>query len=181
MSDTKKFQQKANALFEQYPEVHKIFISENGQCFFDGKSAQDYHDLRGFQKEPEVFFRDGTQDQDDQDLQDALDHAQLARKTLTAIIEEINAVCDLDKDYEPADRDTDETVTAVISLREKYAEKDHLLTEANIELEKFSKIEEDNENLKKQLEALNKQIEEANKNNVTKTRKNASQTDRTET
>lgn len=126
------------------------------------------------------FFRDGTQDEDDPDLETALHTAQLARKALVATIEEIAAVCDLDHDYEPADPDTDETLTAVISLREKYAEKDRLLTEAGTELEKLSKAEEENENLKKQLEALNTQIEEANKTNLTKTRKNAAQTDRTE-
>ncbi|WP_312296877.1 hypothetical protein [Chryseobacterium sp.] len=180
MSDTKKFQKKANALFEQYPEVSKVFISENGQCFFDEKAAKEYHILRGFDLDPEIFFRDGTQDEDDPDLQEALYNTQLALKTLTAAMEDIASVCDLDHDYEPADADTDETLTAVISLREKYAEKDRLLTEANIELEKLSKVEEENENLKKQLEALNIQIEEANKTNLTKTRKNAAQTDRTE-
>ncbi len=181
MSETKKFQQKANALFEQYPEINKVFISENGQCFFDERAARNYHHLRGFEHDPQVFFRDGAQDEDDSDLETALHTAQLERKALAATIEEIAAVCDLDHDYEPADADTDETVTAVISLREKYAEKDRLLMEAGIELEKLSKVEEDNENLRKQLEALNTQIEEANKTNLTKTRKNAAQTDRTET
>lgn len=181
MSDTKKFQQKANALFEQYPEVSKVFISENGQCFFDEKAAKDYHHLRGFDLDPEIFFRDGIQDEDDQDIQEALHNAQLALKTLTATLEDIAAVCDLDHNYEPADTDTDETLIAVISLREKYAEKDRLLTESGTKLEKLSKVEEENENLKKELEALNKQMEEAGKTNITKTRKNAAQTDRTET
>ena len=181
MSDTKKFQQKANALFEQYPEVSKVFISENGQCFFDEKAAKDYHHLRDFDLDPEIFFRDGIQDEDDSDLQEALHKTELKLKIMTATFEDIAAVCDLEHDYEPADADTDETVTAVITLREKYAEKDRLLSEAHIELEKFSNAEEENENLKKELEALNKQIEEANKTNITKTRKNAAQTDRAET
>lgn len=30
MSNKKKFQEKANALFEKYPQANKIFISENG-------------------------------------------------------------------------------------------------------------------------------------------------------
>lgn len=179
MSDKKKFQEKANTLFEVYPEVSKIFISENGQCFFDEKAAKDYHNLRGFELEPEVFFREGFEDQDDSDLQEALHNTELARKTLAGIIEEVAGVCDLDKDYEPANSQTDETVTAVISLREKYAEKDRLLTEANTELEKLSKVGEDNENLQKQLEAANKQIEAFNKTPNPKTRRDASQTDST--
>ena len=179
MSNKKKFQEKANALFEKYPEANKIFISENGQCFFDEKAAKDYHDLRGFDKMPEVFFREGFEDEDDSDLQEALHNSELARKTLEAIIEDIVAVCDLDQEYEPANADTDETVTAVISLREKYAEKYRLLTEANTEIERLSNIEQDNENLKKQLEAANKQIEALSKTPNPKTRKDASQTDST--
>ncbi|UCA61667.1 hypothetical protein KB553_09045 [Chryseobacterium rhizoplanae] len=179
MSNKKKFQEKANALFEKYPEANKIFISENGQCFFDEKAAKDYHDLRGFENQPEVFFREGTQDEDDSDLQEALHNSQLARKALEGIIEDIAAVCDLDQDYEPANADTDETVTSVISLREKYAEKDRLLTEMGTELEKLSNVATENENLKQQVEAANGQIEALNKTPTAKTKKDASQTDST--
>jgi regulator of replication initiation timing len=91
----------------------------------------------------------------------------------------VAAVCDLDRDYEPANADTDETVTAVISLREKYAEKDRLLTEMGAELEELSNVAAENENLKQQLEAANKQIETLNKTTIPKNRKDASQTDRT--
>lgn len=179
MSNKKKFQEKANALFEKYPEANKIFISENGQCFFDEKAAKDYHDLRGFENQPEVFFREGFEDEDDSDLQEALHNSELARKALEGIIEDVAAVCDLDQDYEPANADTDETVTAVISLREKYAEKDRLLTEMGTELEKLSNVAAENENLKQQLEAANKQIEDLNKTPTAKTKKDASQTDST--
>lgn len=179
MSNKKKFQEKANALFEKYPQANKIFISENGQCFFEEKAAKDYHNLRGFENQPEVFFREGFEDEDDSDLQEALHHSELARKALEGIIEDVAAVCDLDGDYEPANADTDETVTAVISLREKYAEKDRLLTEMGVEVERLSQVEKDNENLKGQLEAANKQIEALNKTPTTKTKKDASQTDST--
>lgn len=179
MSNKKKFQEKANALFEKYPEANTIFISENGQCFFEEKAAKDYHDLRGFDNDPEVFFREGTQDEDDSDVQEALHNSQLARKALEGIIEDVAAVCDLDQDYEPANADTDETVTAVISLREKYAEKDRLLTEMGTEVERLSQVEKDNENLKQQLEAVNKQMETLNKTPIIKTKKDASQTDST--
>ncbi|GEN71581.1 hypothetical protein [Chryseobacterium lathyri] len=177
MSHIKKFQEKANALFEKYPEANKIFISENGQCFFEEKAAQDYHDLKRFETKPEVFFREGTQDEDDPDLQEALHHSESARKVLEGIIQDVLSVCDLDQDYEPANADTDDTVTAVISLREKYAEKDRLLTEMGGELEKLSGAVQENESLKQQLEAANKQIE--NLTQTPKTRKDASQTDRT--
>lgn len=179
MSNKKKFQEKANALFEKYPQANKIFISENGQCFFEEKAAKDYHNLRGFENEPEVFFREGFEDEDDSDLQEALHNSELARKALEGIIEDVAAVCDLDQDYEPANADTDETVTAVISLREKYAEKDRLLTEMGAEVERRSQVEKDNENLKGQLEAANKQIEALNKTPTPKTKKDASQTDST--
>ena len=178
MSNQKKFQQKANALFQQFPEAGKIFISENGQCFFEEKAAKDYHDLKGFSHEPEVFFREGFEDPDDSDLQGALQNSELARRTLAEIIEEVTAVCDLDQDYEPANAGTDDTVTAVISLREKYTEKDRLLTEANTELERLSNMEEDNKNLQQQLDDLTKQVELLNKNTTPKTRRDASQTDR---
>lgn len=179
MSNKKKFQEKANALFEKYPEANKIFISENGQCFFEEKAAKDYHNLRGVENEPEVFFREGFEDEDDSDLQEALHNSELARKAFEGIIEDVAAVCDLDQDYEPANADTDETVTAVISLREKYAEKDRFLTEMGAEVERLSNVEKDNENLKGQLEAANKQIEALNKTPTTKTKKDASQTDST--
>jgi hypothetical protein len=159
MSNKKKFQEKANALFEKYPNENKVIITENGQCFFDEKAAQDYHTKKWFDKDPEIFFREGHEDEDDSDLQEALHNAQLVNSDLTAVIDEVASVADLDHEYEPANFDTNETVTAVIALREKYAAKDGQLIEANAELEKLSKVVEENTDLKAQLDAANKQIE----------------------
>ena len=182
MANNKKFQDKANALFEKYPQANKIFISENGQCFFDEKASKDYHGLRGFESEPEVFFREGFEDEGDSDLQEALHKSELARMALTGIVEEITIVCDLDQDYEPANAETDETVTAVIFLREKYVGTQKQLTEANAKLEELSGVAQENESLQQQLEAANTQIGALDTtNNNTKPRKNASQTHRTET
>lgn len=101
---------------------------------------------------------------------------------LTGIVEEITIVCDLDQDYEPANTETDETVTAVIVLREKYVGTQKLLTEANAQLEELSGVAQENESLQQQLEAANAQIGALDiTNNTTKPRKNASQTHRTET
>lgn len=158
MSNKKKFQEKANALLEKYPNENKVFITENGQCFFDDKAAKDYHESKGFDKDPETFFREGFEDDDDTDVQEALHTAKLAVTELTAVIEEMVGVADLDQEYEPATFDTNDNVTAVIKLREKYAAKDELLIEANLELEKLSKVEEKNTDLKAQLDAANKQI-----------------------
>ncbi|KFF13113.1 hypothetical protein IW15_10140 [Chryseobacterium soli] len=182
MANKKKFQEKANALFEKYPQENKIFISENGQCFFDEKASKDYHGLKEFDSEPEVFFREGFEDEDDSDLQETLHQSELARMALTGIVEEIAIVCDLDQDYEPANTETDETLTSVIILREKYVITQKQLTEANAKLEELSGLAAENENLQQQLEAANKQIEAfGTTNNTIKTRKNASQTHSTET
>jgi hypothetical protein len=179
MSSKQKFQDKANALFEKYPDVNKIFISENGQCFFDEKAAKEYHDLKGFETKPEIFFREGFEDPDDSDVHEALHNTELEKIALTGIVEEIAAICDLDQDYEPANADTNETVTAVIMLREKYAGSQQKLTELGAELEKLSGMAQEKEELQKELEAANKQIEILSKNTIPKTRKDASQTDRT--
>lgn len=162
MSNKKKFQEKANALFEKYPTENKVFITENGQCFFEEQAAKEYHTKKWFDKDPETFFREGFEDEDDTDLQEALHTAKLEVSELSAVIEEIVGVADLDQDYEPANFDTNETVTAVIKLREKYAAKDEQLIEANIELEKLSKVADENTDLKAQLDIANKQIEALN-------------------
>lgn len=181
MTDQKKLQKKADALFIQYPDIHKIFISENGQCFFDEKSSKDYHDLKGFDKSPEVFFREGHQDEDDSDLPEALQQSELKRLALETLIEEITAVCDLDQDYEPVNPDTDEALTGVIALREKLALAQNSLTEANAELEKLSGLQEEKENLERQLEALTRQLDTPAAPVTTttpKNRRNASTADR---
>ena len=171
MSNKNKFQEKANALFEKHPDENKIIIVENGQCFFDETIAKDYHELKGFEKDPETFFREGFEDEDDSDLQEALQNAELKKLELQSVIDEIIIVADLEQEYEPAGVDTNETVTSVISLREKYASKENELIEANAKLEELDTLKTENDQLKAQLETLNKEINNA------KTNKDASKTD----
>lgn len=163
MSNKNNFQKKANALFEQYPAEKKVIITENGQCFFDENAAKNYHDLKGFDSDPETFFREGFEDEDDSDLEEAFENAKMAKLELTAIVEEIGIVADLEQTYDPATADTDETLTSVIALREKYEATNQMLIEANIEIERLSSVSSENEDLKTQLEAANQQIELLNK------------------
>lgn len=171
----KEFQKKANSLFEAYPEQNKVVISENGQCFFDENSAKAYHEQMGFESEPETFFREGYGDEDDQDLQEALHNATLEKSELSAIIEEVENVANLDEEYEPATADTDETVVAVIALREKYT----LAVQENASVvEKFAQAQTENETLKSDLDEAvkeNKALKEQLKN--LKTTKDATKTD----
>lgn len=180
MSNKKKFQEKANALFLQYPTENKVFISENGQCFFDEKAAKDYHELKGFETDPQVFFREGFEDEDDSDLQEALHKSELERLNQRSTLEEIEAVCDLDQEYTPANADTDPVLTAVIALREKLHGKDQELIQANAELEKLSTVSEENASLQEQLDAALKENKALTEQiNNAKTVKDASKTNST--
>lgn len=180
MSNNKNFQKKANTLFLQYPNENKVYISENGQCFFDEKAAKNYHEVKGFETEPEVFFREGFEDEDDTDVQEALHKSELERLNQAATLEEIAAVCDLDQEYTPANAETDETLTAVISLREKLAGKDQELIQANAQLETLSTVGEENTKLKEQLDAALKENKALTEQiNNPKTEKDASKTNST--
>ncbi|WP_086984820.1 hypothetical protein [Elizabethkingia miricola] len=171
----KEFQKKAKALLEAYPEQNKVVISENGQCFFDEIAAKAYHENMGFESEPETFFREGYGDEDDQDLQEALHNATLEKSLLSGVIDEVLSVANLDEEYEPATKDTDETVIAVIALREKYT----LAVQENASVvEKLSTAQTENETLKSSLEEAvkeNKALKEQLKN--LKTTKDATKTD----
>ncbi len=167
MSNKKEFQKKANALLEKHPEEKKVIIVENGISFFDEGAAKEYHKNMKFDSDPEVFFRDGYEDEDDSDLQESLHNATLKNQSLEAVLEEVATVADLESEYEPVTAETNETVTLVIIIREKLAETEQKLIEANTQLENLQKVSEENESLKTQNEALTKQLEQLSKQPTT--------------
>ncbi|WP_312399498.1 hypothetical protein [Chryseobacterium sp.] len=153
-----KNQKLANQIFEAHPEQNKVFISENGQAFFDENAVKQYHSKMGFEEDPEVFFREGVEDEDDSSFLEAYSKSEAAKNLLEARLDTIYQITDLEQDYEPVNADTDEIVTAVVSLREKYQYSQDLLLQSNAEVERLSNIQEEKETLSKELDSALKQI-----------------------
>lgn len=140
MSD--KLQKRANSLFKEYPEQNRVFFTEDQQAFFSKNAAQAHQTEQGFKDEIQVFFREGTQREDTQDLQEAYEQAVEAAEAKDALLNQIEKATDLDNPVPQVEKDTNEVVTKVIQLREKYEE---------------TALE--NEALKKELEQLKTPVE----------------------
>lgn len=112
-----KFQKKADNILAEHPEESKVIIVENGQCFFNEQAAQNYHDTMKFEKDLEVFFRDGIEPEDDSDLAEAYEKVQQENGDLKELIEKIREALSSEETI-TVDMDTPEEVTNIVQLRE---------------------------------------------------------------
>lgn len=153
------FKDKAAKILADHPEENKVIIVENGQCFFNDKAAQDYHDKSGFETEPKVFFREGFEPEDDSDLAEAYEQVQQENEDLKKLVEQINEALDPDVAI-TVDKDTPEEVANIVQLREALDAE----TETNKNLQ---------ENLAALKEAIKDNQETDNKQENAKTKTNS--------
>ncbi len=142
MAKKSKNQKTAEALLKGSPEETQVYITEDGQPFFCKAYAERHHRDKGFEKDIEVFFREGFEPEDEEDLQKALELRTAEKEELDEILASVDAVADLEQDYEPVEQDTHETVTAVIALRERL----------KVQVDENTELKKEIEELKKQLE-----------------------------
>lgn len=72
--EKKDLQKVADSVFERYKRVNKVFITSDGQAFFDEAYAKNHADAKDL--DVETFRRDKKNDLGDFDL-DAMDRVQL--------------------------------------------------------------------------------------------------------
>lgn len=134
MSD--KLQTKANEILKEHPQKNEVFFTQDEQAFFNKIDAENHHDKQKFKTEIKTFFREGFSPEDNDNIEEDYLEALEAKQALSEIITTVKWVANTENKYEPATKETDETVTAVIALREE----NERLLEQNKEL--TLKIEE---------------------------------------
>lgn len=134
-----KNEKLAKELLAKNTEENKVVITEDGQAFFSDVYAMRHHTDNGFEAEPQVFFREGYEGENVEGLEKALHLAEQAKTALEETLTAINIVADTEQEYEPATQETDDTLTAVIALRERYEQALAGNSELQSEIEKLKK------------------------------------------
>lgn len=151
-----EFQDKANRILLNHPEEKKVIIVENGQCFFNEADAQNYHHNMKFESEPQTFFREGGDNNDDLDLEEAYEKVLQENEALKHLVEQINEALSSEETV-TVDAHTPEEVANIVQLREAL----------DAEIEKNKNLEENFNSLK---EAVKVEQESQNKNEDAKTK-----------
>lgn len=153
------FKKKAKNLLSEHPGENKVIIVENGQCFFNEKAAQEYSDKMKFEQEPQTFFREGAEPEDDSDLQTAYESLKEEKDLQDLLIEQIRQALDPEQAI-TVGKDTPEEVSDIIKLREAL----------ETEIEDKTNLQEELTALK---EAKESQGEPVNKKDNAKTKTNS--------
>lgn len=151
---SKKLQKVADELFKDNPLENKVWITSDNQGFFKENHAKNNASDKDLE-DPEVFFREGYQNEDSQDLEEILQETEEVVKEQEVVINKVLDVSNIEAEAAVGVSDTDhEAVQAVAELRAKYEE--------NIEQTNFFK-----EEIKDELN-FNAAVVELIKNNDTK-------------
>lgn len=115
---SKELQTRANEIFKEHPQKNEVFFTEDGQAFFNKADAINHHNKQEFETEIKTFFREGFSPADNEDFEKAWAEAIEVNEAFSEVITTVKWVANTENEYEPATKETDETVTAVIALRE---------------------------------------------------------------
>lgn len=144
----------ATGLLQDNPEQNKVWITDDGQGFFKENYAKNNASDKNLE-DPEVFFREGHQNADDQDLEEILQETEEALKGAELILDRVIDAANVDAEETPEVLENDHAaVKAVAELRTKF--------EANIEQTNSFKLE-----IKEELD-FNTAVIELIKNDTTK-------------
>ena len=113
-------QKIANELFESYEDENKVFVTEDGQGFFDEGAAKNHAIAKDFDA-PKVFFREGFSDEMDTDTEEALMASEENVEILTAVLEKVTDVANVEAETAIEVTEADhQAVQIVASLRREY-------------------------------------------------------------
>jgi chromosome segregation ATPase len=101
------------------PEENAVFMTEDGQGFFDPIKANN-HANKNELSEPEAFYREGCEPEDVRALEEQLGFAQEENETLTDVLTQIEQAVDFTKEAPEVTQESDALVAAVVQLREKH-------------------------------------------------------------
>ncbi|MDN3621343.1 hypothetical protein QWY81_17885 [Polaribacter undariae] len=110
----------AAELLKDNPEQNKIWMTEDGQGFFSEGHANNNAKTKGLEN-PEVFFRDGHQDEDSKELEEVLLETEETVRELETVIDRVIDVSNIEaEDSMEALEDDHQAVKNVAELRKKY-------------------------------------------------------------
>lgn len=108
----------ANGILADNPEENVVFMTEDGQGFFDPIKANNHANKNEF-SEPEAFYREGYEPEDVRALEEQLGFAQEENETLTVVMAQIEQAVDFTQEAPEVTQETNSVVAAVVQLREK--------------------------------------------------------------
>lgn len=111
-------QKIANEMFVDYPKENVVYITEDGQAFFDELAAKNHAKNRNFEN-PEVFFREGHEPEDKKELEEELLLLKEDYEVAVGQLELIEQVTDLTQVAPQVDTSTSDVVAKVVTLRQQ--------------------------------------------------------------
>jgi chromosome segregation ATPase len=124
----------ANKILLDNPDENRVFITEDGQAFFDEIQANN-HAVKNEFSEPEVFFREGFEPEDTKVLEEELAQVKEDNETLTEVLDDIQKAVDFTQDAPEVTQESNIVVAAVVQLREKHQGAIALIDKVIISLE----------------------------------------------
>lgn len=109
----------ANKILQENPEENVVYMTDDGQAFFNETQANNHASKNEF-SEPESFFREGFEPEDTKALEEELALVKEDNETITAVLAEIEQAVDFTQEAPEVTQDSDPVVAAVVQLREKH-------------------------------------------------------------
>ncbi|WP_348814069.1 hypothetical protein [Flavobacterium maritimum] len=109
----------ANKILQENPEENVVYMTEDGQAFFNPIQANNHANKNEF-AEPESFFREGFEPEDIKAIEEQLVFAMEENETLITIVGEIEQAVDFTKEAPEVTQESNPVVAAVVQLREKH-------------------------------------------------------------
>ena len=153
----------AKKILAENTDQEAVYITEDGQAFFSKNKAVNHCYNRKFEEEPEAFFREGFEPQDDKDLQEAFTELYEKTEVQDQILARVNAALDMSQEAEEITDDTPDMLAGILAMREQvekqnddYAE---AIKEKDLAVKKISELESDLKKANKDLDSSNKEAE----------------------
>jgi hypothetical protein len=109
----------ANSILSDNPGESVVFMTEDGQGFFDLNLATNHANKNEF-ADPEAFYSAGFEPEDTKAIEEQLGFAQEELETLTEVVAQIEQAVDFTKKAPEVTQESDIVVAAVVQLREKH-------------------------------------------------------------
>ncbi|MEO2080610.1 MAG: hypothetical protein ABGW88_13700 [Leeuwenhoekiella sp.] len=118
----KKQQKLADEILANHPDQNVVYITEDNQPFFSPIKAKNHAAYRKHDKEPKAFFREGSEPEDETELQAKYEKVQSRNTIVEAVLEAIGNAANLEIPAEEITPETPQEVVAVLELREEFEE-----------------------------------------------------------
>lgn len=109
----------ANGILADNPEENAVFMTEDGQGFFDKIKATNHANKNDF-SEPQAFYGNGFEPDDNLALDEQLGFAQEENEAFRVVLGQVTQAVDYAQEAPEVTQESNEVVAAVVQLREKH-------------------------------------------------------------